>query len=128
MLTKDPEDEAESNKEKHALFVLKSSIEPSELIKTGDCQTAKELWKKLIENFEGSRETLTGTVSAERAAFGSKPNEDLFSYCGRFEQLVLKFAMLDYKVPEDQKFYFFLGSVINSAPGDSEISEKVFHP
>jgi hypothetical protein len=108
MLTVDPVGEEQSRREKLALYILKSAIDPVELVKTGNCLTAKELWTKLTENFEGSKATQQGSVSAEWAAFGLRPNEDLFTYCGRFEQILSKLEMVEYKVPEDQKFYFFL--------------------
>lgn len=113
-LQRDPVTPSEVKLEKQALFILKSSIEPTELVKTGDCLTAKELWRKLVDNFEGSTSTLSGTVSAEWASFSGKPNEDLFSYCGRFEHLLSKLDMVKYEVPEDQKFYFFLRGLSES--------------
>ena len=67
MLTRAPANPEEVKKEKQALFILKSSIDPSELIKTGDCLTALELWNKLKDNFEGTQSTKTVTVSAEWA-------------------------------------------------------------
>lgn len=100
----------EKAKDKEALFLLKASINPNELAKTGNCKSAYELWKKVQENYEGSRQTLQGSVSADWAHFSGIPNEDLITYCGRFEQLLAKLDACEYTVPDDQKFHFFVRS------------------
>ena len=101
----------EERKDREALFILKQALEPSELEKTGICTSSHELWKKIQENYEGSRQNMVATVSAEWANFRGRPAEELISYCGRFESLVSKLAAVDYVVPEDQKFHFLLRSL-----------------
>lgn len=96
---------------KEALFILKSSISATELDKTGMCRTAHELWKKLQENYEGTKSTMIGAVAAAWAVFSGQPNGDLISYCGRFETLLAELRAVSDDVPEDQKFLFFIRSL-----------------
>lgn len=105
------EDKEMIQKDKEALFILKSSIEAQQLDRTGVCSSAHELWRKLQENYEGSKSSVMGSVAAAWAVFGSQPGEDLISYCGRFETLLAKLRAVSYEVPEDQKFLFFIRSL-----------------
>ena len=61
-------------KDKEALYVLKSAIDPRELEKTGVCATAHELWKKIQENYEGSLSRLFKRLFL-RSGRCSRPNQ-----------------------------------------------------
>ena len=103
-----PATETERAKNFKALFILRAGLDPIELGKTGCCTSANELWVKLQENYEGTKSTVTGTVSSEWSTIRMKPDEDLMTFCGRFEQLLSKLESINYKVPPDQKLHFLI--------------------
>lgn len=98
-----PEEKEKITSAKEALFILKSSISPKELMKTGNCTTAAQLWKVLQENYEGSKASIATTVGVEFMSFDVKQGEDLIALLGRYESLLAKTEAVNYNVNSDLK-------------------------
>ena len=104
-LKHETEEEQRANEEaKHLMY---ASMEVAQIIATGTCDTAAELWLKIQENNQGAELSLQTSALAEFLGFKYQKNETIINYCGRSELALGRLTSTGYTVDEATKLYVF---------------------
>lgn len=99
----------EDNVQKHeeAKFLMYSSMDAQQVMATGSCESASDLWQKIKENHEGAEQDLRNNLLAEFLGFKHKKDESIVQYCGRYEQLLGRLESTGHKIDEGTKLWVF---------------------
>ena len=126
------EQRAKNEEAKHLMY---SAMDAAQIIATGACETAHDLWIKIRENHEGAEKDLQNNALADFLGFKFKPGESLIQYCGRYELALGRLLSTGHKVSEDTKLWVFRNSlprdirdVVNMwslAKSDGKVSELI---
>jgi len=103
----DEEAEKKMVKNEEAKTLIYLTMEPKQIIASGNCETAYDLWKKIKENYEGAEADMSNKALTEFLSIQYDKGEDFCNYCGRFELLLGKLETSGYQVPEAMKLFVF---------------------
>lgn len=103
------EDKMKNNElAKHCMY---SAMDINQIVATGTCATAHDLWTKIVENHEGSDDALKANAMAEFLGFKYRKGEPIVQYCGRFELALGKVETAGKTIEEPTKFWVFRNSL-----------------
>jgi len=95
--------ETDRQKDDQAKWIILSSLERSEIRKTGICETARDLWLKLQENYLGVEDDLKEGATNLFLSFSSNSKENLLELCGRYEEILGRLDSTGVEIPDGQK-------------------------
>lgn len=98
---------AETAKHEEAKAIIYTSLDRSEILKTGVCTYAYQLWNKIHDNHRGAQDNLRNIALSEFLSFAHKRGESIIQYCGRFELALSKLEATGEEVKENMKFWAF---------------------
>lgn len=99
----------EENIQQHeeAKFLMYSSMDAHQIMATGVCASAGELWAKVKENHEGAETDLRNNLLAEFLGFKYRKDESIVQYCGRYEMLLGRLESTGHSIDEGTKLWVF---------------------
>ena len=110
----------QSNEEaKHLLYM---TMEADQIMATGVCPTAFDVWLKIEENHEGAESRARSDSLADFLGFKFIKGESLIAYCGRYELALGRLQASGYQIEEDTKFWVFR----NSSPKDIQATTNMW--
>lgn len=98
-------------KHEEAKAIIYTSIERKELLQTGVCIKAWELWNKIKENHEGSNDQQQNLALQDFLSFKYIKGESLIEYCGRFECALARLESTGEEVKINVMFFIFRQSL-----------------
>lgn len=101
----------ESVKHEEAKAIMYTAIDRTEILKTGVCERAYELWLKIKENHEGSIDDLNNISLSEFLGFKFRKGESIIEYCGRFENSLAKLESTGAIVQNTTQMWVFKNSL-----------------
>lgn len=72
-------------KNEEAKHIMYAAMDSSQIMATGSCSSAHDLWMKLKENYEGAEKESRNNALANFLGFKYQKGESIVQYCGRFE-------------------------------------------
>lgn len=87
--------------------MIRSLITSNEAPRTELCTDAAELWRKLQENCEGTREHILRTARKSFMQFKSAKGEGILELCGRFEGIIGRLEAAGHTIDEGEKIEKF---------------------
>lgn len=100
-------DEDTKSRHEEAKFLMYSAMESQQIMATGSCDSAGDLWAKIKENNEGAEKDLRNNLLAEFLGFKYRKDETIIQYCGRFEILLGRLLTTGHKVDDSTKMWVF---------------------
>lgn len=121
LATKDDTDE---NKVKNsaAKTLMYCAMTSQQILATGQCLTARDLWLKIKSNHEGAETTQKSIAYTEFLKLRYMKNESISDFCGRYEIALGKIEATQHTVDEDIKKYV----VSNTLPSQLKQTVRMF--
>lgn len=104
-----------------AKFILYRAIGSVNIISTGICETAFDLWNKIEENFEGKEDDRKNAALYNFLNFSYKEDESLLTYCGRFEACLQSLILTECLCEERTKTYTFMKTMPEKMKNKAEL-------
>lgn len=106
-VTINPADNVSTILDAKAQNIIRSLMTHNEAGKLGLCTSAKDLWVKLQENYEGSKEHIIRNAGRSFMSFKAKKGESILELCGRYETLIGRLEAVDHRIGEGEKIEKF---------------------
>ncbi|KAK2382430.1 rust resistance kinase Lr10 [Trifolium repens] len=124
----DEDDKKKVLNDKKAINILQSALSMDEFFRISTCETAKEIWDKLVETHEGTAEvkrSRLNTLSQEYKLFTMQPGESILNLQKRFVHLTNHLKALGKTLTNDELNLKVLRSLTREwQPKVTAISEK----
>lgn len=107
----DTADAALCMKSEEAKAVMYGAMDTTQILATGECETAYDLWTKIRENHEGTAEDRKNNALSNFLGFKYQKNESTTAYIARFEMALTRLVSTDHRIEENTKMWVFKNSL-----------------
>lgn len=94
-------------KNAEAKALMFTAMNAQQIMATGSCETAHDLWMKIQENNQGAEQLLRNNALAEFLGIKYRPGESIIQYCGRFEVALGRVLATGKQVDDETRFWAF---------------------